>query len=188
MRAVVDVNVLISGVLSAKGPSAEILRASRDGLFELVISAMLLTELNRTVRYPRLRKRIPPEKANAYVSWIREHGALSEDPNGPPPVGSRDPDDDYLLAVAIDRRAYLVTGDQDLLVLSDDLPRGPRGRTPRPCRPPIAGRPASREPLVAAESHPRRFGIVQRNAATRRLCRNTGWSRTMAPALVGLGV
>ena len=26
------------------------------------------------------------------------------------------------LALAIDRRAYLVTGDQDLLVLSDDLP------------------------------------------------------------------
>ena len=40
----------------------------------------------------------------------------------PPPVSSRDPDDDYLLALAIDRRAYLITGDQDLLVLSNDLP------------------------------------------------------------------
>jgi putative PIN family toxin of toxin-antitoxin system len=122
VRAVVDVNVLISGVLSAKGPSAEILRASRDGLFELVISEMLLTELNRTLRYPKLRKRIPPEKAIAFANWIRDHGTLAEDPEGPPPVGSRDPDDDYLLTLAIDRRAYLVTGDQDLLVLSDDLP------------------------------------------------------------------
>ena len=122
MRAVVDVNVLISGILSAKGPSAEILRASRDGLFELVISEMLLTELNRTLRYPKLRKRIPPEKTNAFANWIRDHGTLAEDPDGPPPVRSRDPDDDYLLALAIDRRAYLVTGDQDLLVLGDDLP------------------------------------------------------------------
>jgi putative PIN family toxin of toxin-antitoxin system len=122
VRAVVDVNVLISGVLSAKGPSAEILRASRDGLFELVISEMLLTELDRTLRYPKLRKRIPPEKAIAFANWIRDHGTLAEDPEGPPPVGSRDPDDDYLLALAIGRRAYLVTGDQDLLVLSDDLP------------------------------------------------------------------
>jgi hypothetical protein len=32
------------------------------------------------------------------------------------------PDDDYLLALAIRQRAYLVTGDQDLLVLSDDVP------------------------------------------------------------------
>ena len=122
MRGVVDVNVLISGVLSAEGPSAEILRASRDGLFELVISEMLLTELNRTLGYPKLRKRIPAEKANAFANWIRDHGTLAEDPEGAPSVASRDPDDDYLLALAISRRAYLVTGDQDLLVLSDDLP------------------------------------------------------------------
>lgn len=33
-----------------------------------------------------------------------------------------DPDDDYVLALAIDRRAYLATGDQDLLVVSGDFP------------------------------------------------------------------
>jgi uncharacterized protein len=121
VRAVVDVNVLISGVLSAKGSSAEILRASRDGQFELVVSELLLAELKRTLAYPELRKRIPPEKAAAFASWVRDHGSL-EDPESPPPVGSRDPDDDYLLALAINRRAYLVTGDKDLLVLSDDLP------------------------------------------------------------------
>ena len=122
MRAVVDVNVLISGALSAKGASAEILRASRDGLFELVVSELLLAELERALSYPKLRKRIPPEKAAAFVNWVRDHGTLAEDPASPPPVGSRDPDDDYLLALAISRRAYLVTGDQDLRVLSDDLP------------------------------------------------------------------
>jgi putative PIN family toxin of toxin-antitoxin system len=122
VRAVIDVNVLISGVLSAKGSPAEILRASRDGQFELVVSELLLAELERTLAYPKLRKRIAPEKAAAFVNWFRDHGTVAEDPASPPPVGSRDPDDDYLLALAIDRRAYLVTGDQDLLVLSDDLP------------------------------------------------------------------
>ncbi len=122
MRAVVDVNVLISGVLSAKGSSAEILRASRDGQFELVVSELLLAELKRTLAYPKLRKRIPPGKATAFVNWVRAQGSFAEDPASPPPVGSRDPDDDYLLALAINRRAYLVSGDQDLLVLSDDLP------------------------------------------------------------------
>ena len=122
MRAVVDVNVLISGVLSAKGSSAEILRANRDGQFELVVSELLLAELTRTLAYPKLRKRIAAEKAVAFANWIRDHGTVAEDPESPPPVSSRDPDDDYLLALAIDRRAYLVTGDQDLLVLSNDLP------------------------------------------------------------------
>jgi putative PIN family toxin of toxin-antitoxin system len=122
VRAVLDVNVLVSGVLSAKGPSAEILRASRNGEFELVISEKLLAELTRTLAYPRLRKRIPQEKAAAFAHWVRDHGTLAEDPVSPPPVASRDPDDDYLLALAIDRQAYIVTGDQDLLVLSADFP------------------------------------------------------------------
>lgn len=61
-------------------------------------------------------------KADAFANWIREHGTLAKDPATPPSVGSRDPDDDYLLALAIDRRAYLVSGDQDLLVLSEDFP------------------------------------------------------------------
>ena len=122
MRAVVDVNVLISAVLSAKGSPAEILRASRDGQFELVVSEMLLAELERTLAYPKLRKHIPAEKAPAYISWVREHGTMAKDPAVPLKVSSRDPDDDYLLALAIESRAYLVTGDQDLLVLGDDLP------------------------------------------------------------------
>ena len=122
MRAVVDVNVLISGILSAKGPSAEILRASRDGRFEIVVSEILLAELKRTLDYPKLRKRIPAEKGRTFANWVRDHATLSEDQTTQPPVQSRDPDDDYLLALAISRRAYLVTGDQDLLVLSDELP------------------------------------------------------------------
>jgi putative PIN family toxin of toxin-antitoxin system len=122
VRAVVDVNVLISGVLSANGSSAEILRASRDGQFELVVSGSLLAELKRTLADPTLRTRIPPEKAAAFATWVRDQASLAEDPASPPPVGSRDPDDDYLLALAIHRRAYLLTGDKDLLVLSDDLP------------------------------------------------------------------
>jgi uncharacterized protein len=122
VRAVVDVNVLISGVLSAKGSPAEVLRASRDGQFELIVSELLLAELKRALAYPKLRRRISPEKAAAFANWVRDHGSVAEDPACPPPVGSRDPDDDYLLALAIDRRAYLITGDQDLLVLSSDLP------------------------------------------------------------------
>jgi uncharacterized protein len=122
VRAVVDVNVLISGVLSVKGPSAEILGASRDGLLDLVVSELLLAQLKQALGYPKLRERIPAEKAAAFASWVRDQGTLTEDPTSPPPMRSRDPDDDYLLALAISRRAYLVTGDHDLLVLSDDLP------------------------------------------------------------------
>ena len=122
MRAVADVNVLVSAVLSAQGPSAEILRASRDGKLELIVSDKLITELARTLAYPKIRKRIPAQRADAYMQWIGEHANLVADPTDRPAIRSRDPDDDYLLALAIHTRAYLVTGDQDLLVLGDALP------------------------------------------------------------------
>jgi uncharacterized protein len=122
VRAVVDVNVLISAALSARGPSAEILRSTRDGAFELVVSELLIAELTRALAYPKLRKRIPAEKAAAFVGWVRDHGPLAEDPPGSAPVSSPDPGDDYLLALAINQRAFLVTGDQHLLGLREDLP------------------------------------------------------------------
>ena len=122
MRAVADVNVLVSAVLSAQGPSAEILRASRDGKLELIISTKLLAELARTLAYPKIRKRVPQHRADAYTQWLGEHANFVDDPTDLPAIRSRDPDDDYLLALAIHTRAYLVTGDQDLLVLGDALP------------------------------------------------------------------
>jgi len=122
VRAVVDVDVLISAALSARGPSAEILRGHRDGAFELVVSELLIAELTRALAYPRLRKRILPEKAAALISWVGDNGTLAEDPPAPAPVSSPDPGDDYLLALAIDRRAFLVTGDQHLLGLRENLP------------------------------------------------------------------
>ena len=122
VRAVVDANVLISAVLSSRGPSSELVRAARDGGFELIVSELLLTELERAFGYPKLLKRVPTEKAAAYLSWLRGHGTVADDPEGPPPVSSPDPDDDYLIALAIDRRAFLVTGDQHLLGPRDDLP------------------------------------------------------------------
>ena len=122
MRAVVDANVLISAVLSSQGPSSELLRSARDGGFELIVSELLLAELQRAFGYPKLRKRVPAEKAAAYLSWLRSHGTLADDPVGPPPISSPDPDDDYLIALAIDRRAFLVTGDQHLLGLRGELP------------------------------------------------------------------
>jgi predicted nucleic acid-binding protein len=47
---------------------------------------------------------------------------LAEDPPDPAPVSSPDPDDDYLLALAISQRAFLVTGDRHLRGLREDLP------------------------------------------------------------------
>jgi len=93
-----------------------------DGGFELIVSPLLLAELQRALAYPKLRKRIAAEDAARVVEWLGRSAAVTEDPAGTPPLRSPDPGDDYLLALAATARAALVTGDRHLLSLDTALP------------------------------------------------------------------
>jgi hypothetical protein len=56
LRAVLDVNIVISAVLSPRGTPAKILQAWLDGEFEFVASEDLLSELGRALAYPKLAR------------------------------------------------------------------------------------------------------------------------------------
>lgn len=85
-----------------------------SGEFELVVSALLLAELDRALAYPKLRSRIAADEAQAFIDLLRRTATMADDPAAPA-RRSRDPGDDYLLALAESAAAILVTGDQDLL-------------------------------------------------------------------------
>jgi putative PIN family toxin of toxin-antitoxin system len=122
VRAILDANVLISAILSPRGSPARLLVAWRAAAFDLVISPALLAELARALAYPKLARLIPSADADAFVAWIARSAVLAADPDGAPPIRSADPNDDYLLALAIAERAVLVSGDGHLIVLGDRLP------------------------------------------------------------------
>ncbi|HME01416.1 MAG TPA: putative toxin-antitoxin system toxin component, PIN family, partial [Solirubrobacteraceae bacterium] len=100
MRAVLDPNVLISGVLSPRGAPADVLRALAAGEFELIASRALLDELDRALAYPKLRRHISEADAVEFVRWVSRSATVAVDPDTDPPAYSRDPDDDYLIALA----------------------------------------------------------------------------------------
>jgi uncharacterized protein len=122
VRAVLDPNVIISALLSPEGSPARILRAWIQGDFELVMSPLLLDELRRALAYPKLRKRIEPGEADRVVQWLRTTAILEGDPEDPSPVRSPDPGDDYLIALARNVGAALISGEQDLLGLARVFP------------------------------------------------------------------
>ncbi len=122
LRVVLDVNVLVSALLSPAGTPARLLRAWRMARFELVVSPALLTELTRTLAYPKLATRIAPEQAAAFVAWLAGDVQLVADPETPAPIASPDPRDAYLLALAASQRAMLVTGDAALADLGRTFP------------------------------------------------------------------
>ena len=121
MRAVLDPNILIAALLSGSGPPGQLVAGWLAGEFELLVSKLLLAELKRALAYPKLRARIPPDEAAAFVSLLASAAILAPDPSLPG-VRSVDPGDDYLLALAETARAVLVSGDRHLLELDDALP------------------------------------------------------------------
>lgn len=125
MRAVLDPNVLISALLAPTGVPAALIRSWLDGEFELLVSERLLAEVRRALAYPKLRSHVSGEEAEAFVELLREAGMMARDATSPPRV-SRDPGDDYLVALARSNAAVLVSGDQDLLELKDAPVESPR--------------------------------------------------------------
>jgi len=122
VRAVLDPNVVISGVLSSRGAPADVLRALAAGEFELIASRALLDELEGALSYPKLRRHIVEPDAAELVRWVADSATVVIDPDADPPVHSRDPDDDYLIALASAHRAALVSGDKHLLALEGEIP------------------------------------------------------------------
>jgi len=121
VRTVLDPNVIISALLSSKGAPAGILRAWLEGAFELVVSPLLLDELQRALGYPKLRQRITADEAAELLELLRRAASNESDPT-PAPARAPDPGDDYLIALAAASRARLVSGDAHLLGLAAELP------------------------------------------------------------------
>lgn len=108
MRAVVDTNVLLSGLLWRGTPHSLIQRV-RDGALTLISSPALLTEFSEVVRRPKFqrilsRSRIDPERAQRE---LRASAEIVDPPPLPAPT-SRDPDDDAVLALAVAAGADLI--------------------------------------------------------------------------------
>jgi len=54
VQAVLDPNVIISALLSPNGSPARVVQAWLDGGYELVVSPLLLGELDRALDHPKL--------------------------------------------------------------------------------------------------------------------------------------
>lgn len=121
-RAVLDPGVLVSALITPTGIPARLLRAAREGDFDLLISRLLLDELEPVLRRDKFRRYLHLEEVSAGIRLLLDEGQLVDDPASPPPVRCSDPDDDYLIAIAHRQEAALVSGDRHLLELAGRIP------------------------------------------------------------------
>jgi len=118
-RVVIDPGVLVAALISRAGTPAALMRLWIDGAFDLLVAPMLLNELVEVVERDEFRSRFTLRQAKAFVALLHERGVDIGDPLHVE-ARTRDPEDDYLLALAEAGSAdILVSGDKDLTELAD---------------------------------------------------------------------
>ncbi len=119
IRAVLDTNVLVSGLMGAKGAPRQALDAWLEGQFTLVTSLYLVDEFVHVLQYPRIAERlqVTEDELAAILAALLSQAEVVPEQLQLPGV-TRDPKDDAVVACAVEGSAdYIVSGDQDLLVL-----------------------------------------------------------------------
>jgi putative PIN family toxin of toxin-antitoxin system len=106
MRAVVDTNVLVSGILSATGPPARIVEAIFAGAIEPVYDPQILAEYEDVLT--RVELGLPTAPVGQLLTAFEAFGMEVVAP--PWPLDLPDPDDAPFLAVAAAADCPLVTG------------------------------------------------------------------------------
>ncbi|HUP75176.1 MAG TPA: putative toxin-antitoxin system toxin component, PIN family [Acidimicrobiales bacterium] len=123
MRVVVDANVFVSAAIR-NGPAHRVVMAwlEREA-FELVICPALLDEVREVLtQRPRLRRWIDVDTAEAYLATIEFAADVVADPVDLE-ARTRDVDDDYLVALALEHSAdFIVSGDKDLIEWTEQRP------------------------------------------------------------------
>jgi putative PIN family toxin of toxin-antitoxin system len=126
MRVVLDTNVLLSALISPHGLSDTIYRAWQKNRFDLMTSTTQIDELRRASRYAKFKAILQPHRVGTMVNNMRRSIILNVLSSLPDSAKINDPDDAFLLAMALAGEAdCLVTGDHRAGLLQ----RGSIGRT-----------------------------------------------------------
>ncbi|MGE0643537.1 MAG: putative toxin-antitoxin system toxin component, PIN family [Nitrospira sp.] len=118
IRAVLDANIYVSALIRPQGPPGRILRLLVENrAFQLIGSNVILDEVRRSVKYPRVRRYLTlrPEEIDR---WMIALALIAEPTEGRLKLRAveKDPEDDKYLAAALEGHAeYVVSGDSDLL-------------------------------------------------------------------------
>jgi putative PIN family toxin of toxin-antitoxin system len=118
-RAVLDTNVLVSGLISPSGPPSQVVDLWLGGGYILVTSLYLVEELTHVLAYPRIRARLrlKDDEIEVLLAALLSEAEIVPGRLSLPGV-TRDPKDDPVVACAVESAAeYIVSGDDDLLTL-----------------------------------------------------------------------
>ena len=112
-KAVLDTNILVSGILYEAGPQAKLLALARLGKFEVFLSVDIISELRSVLLRPKFN--LTEREVDSAIKELLKFCKIivpSEKLN----VVKADPDDNAIIEAAVAGRAqFIVSGDKHLL-------------------------------------------------------------------------
>ena len=120
IRAVLDTNILISGILTPQGNPGKLIKKWKNNQFILITSEPIIKELVRVTNYPKITKAKPNigQQTEQLIDLIFKYAIVTLgklDINLVPD----DPTDNKFVAAAIEGAGnYLISGDKHLKKLS----------------------------------------------------------------------
>lgn len=127
LRVAIDTNLLISASLVTDSLPDKLIRSWLNKEFILLISLEQLEEIKNVSQRKKLRTR--PLFTKRITELIEDIEYVAETlkplPKKDLPLHGRDEEDDFMIAAALGGDVdYLITGDEDLLVLNDNPAMG----------------------------------------------------------------
>jgi len=100
IRAVLDTNLLVSYLLVHRPPIATLIDVHLAQDLTLITAPVLLEELDRVLRYPRLQRHYTEQTRQRFVALLAALSEIVELPEAVPRI-CRDPADDWVIACAV---------------------------------------------------------------------------------------
>lgn len=118
MLVVVDAGVFVSAAITPGGAPSRIVATGIEGRFDYLICPTLVKELTGVLTRPKIARLLGENDRLRFLNLVLGAARNVDDP-AVVETFTRDPDDDYLVALAIEHRAeWIVTGDRDLHALA----------------------------------------------------------------------
>ena len=117
---VIDTNIFISGLIIPRGYPYKVIRLWQDARFNIVISEQLLAEIDGVLQRKKIAARyhLTTDRIRKITELLLQQGKMISPSSGKLKV--RDSKDQFILDTAFSSSAdFLVTGDEDLLVLAN---------------------------------------------------------------------
>ncbi|WP_420265241.1 putative toxin-antitoxin system toxin component, PIN family [Candidatus Magnetominusculus dajiuhuensis] len=119
IRAVIDTNVFVSGIISPKGSPYKVLNAARKELFRVVTSFSINHEILNVIHREHIytKYHLDEDILNGITSFLYEGTVITGEKIKVEHIKA-DPADDKFLSCAIEGEAdYIISGDVHLLTL-----------------------------------------------------------------------